>query len=183
MKKIIMINGLIASGKNTIGELLVKHFNENGTTAEFYDIDKAVEEINPTNTWGNEEDTLKVWLQARKNYAEKANNSESEVIVVVGPFFSKAEIKGYIDYIDKEIPLYLFMLDTPVDIRIERNKHRSRSNDPKDITDQEASYQKIKDSLYGGMVKNDGPMEETIKQITEQIDADQGKLNRDDFKE
>jgi len=178
-----MINGLIASGKNTIGELLAKHFNDNGTKAEFLDIDKAVEEINPDNVWGNEKETLKIWLEARKNYAERTNQSDAEVISVVGPFFSKAEIKGFTDYINDDSELYLYTLDTPLEVRIERNKHRSRSNDPKDITDQEANFQKIKDLMYGGTVKNIGTTEETISQILEQMENNMGQINKNDFKD
>lgn len=181
MNKIIIINGLIAGGKNTIGELLAKYFNENGTKSIFYDIDKEVTVLNPKDFWKNDAETLKIWLQARKNYAKKSNDNDAEITIIVGPFFTKAEINGFVKYVKAETLLYLYTLDTPIEVRIERNKHRVPSNDPQDIINQDANFQKMKDSLYGEIVKNDNTAEETVKKIVDLFEKKQGTIDQKNF--
>lgn len=178
MKNIIILNGLIASGKTTIGKELVKALNKSGENAIFFDLDDEVTRLNPKDYWESEEDKHKTWLQARKNLAHITLKSlkDNDIVVVVGPFFDEEEIKGFTQYITFEIELYLFTLQTPVTMRISRNRSRIPSNNPKDIQEQDERFHNSNLQLKGAVVENTASIKETITLLLDNIKNHVGKI-------
>lgn len=121
--KVILLNGPIASGKTTLGKHLTQKLKSLGNKVVFYDLDDEVERINGNHIFDSDEKKNDVWLQARKNYALKTNEhlSKDELVVMVGPFFQKDEIGGYVSHIVPDVPILLFTLNTPLDLRIKRD--------------------------------------------------------------
>lgn len=178
MKKVLIINGLIASGKNTIGQLLTQRFNDEHIRAMFYDIDEEVSRLNPKNYWENDQEELSTWLSARKNYAEAANTYKGDIVVIAGPFFTKDELAGYIDYITDSTQVFLFTLSTTLATRLERNRNRPSPNEPKDILEQEKIFQNLQEPPYGEMVDNNTDSTTTIDTIMELFSKNQGLLDK-----
>lgn len=164
MKSIILINGLIASGKNTVAKTLSKTLEEKGYKSSFFDVDGEVTRLNPTGLWKSEEHKNKIWLEARKNLAFAAQEElkMKDYVVIAGPFFLLKEITGFLKYVHPQIKTFLFTLETSLDVRLERNKYRTPSNDPKEIIDQEEIYQQLKPELYGYIVPNTNGLDDTI---------------------
>ncbi len=178
MKKILIINGLIASGKNTIGRLLTEKFTGQNIRAIFYDIDEEVKRLNPQNYWENDQEELTTWLSARKNYAEAANIYKGDIVVVAGPFFTRDEIVGYCDYIHPDTQVFLYTLSTTLNTRLERNKYRAVANDPKDILEQEKIFETLSEPQYGELVDNNSDVTTTVDSIMELFSKNQGLLDK-----
>lgn len=104
MQRIIILNGAVSSRKTTIGNLLVDELTKHGEDAIFFDLDDLVEKRSPNFKCDTPEARLKDWLNARKELAEITNKQlrEGKTVVVVGPFFTKEEIDGYIKYLTRE---------------------------------------------------------------------------------
>jgi len=181
MRKLILINGLIASGKNTIGKELSKKYATIGIKTDFFDLDQEVTRLNPKDYWENDGDRLTTWLNARKNYAIKINQSQKDTIVMAGPFFTKEEIIRHIQYLDNGIEVFLFTLDTPLEIRLERNKHRRPSNNPQDIINKEKVFQSLKSSTYGQIVNNTFDIDTVLSKIMSLIEDNQGVIKKEEF--
>lgn len=164
MKSIILINGLIASGKNTVGKTLSKTLEEKGQKSSFFDLDTEVTRLNPTGVWKSEEHKHETWRDARKNLAFTAQEvlKMEEYVVISGPFFLPKEISGFLKYIHPQIKTFLFTLETSLDVRLERNKYRIPSNDPKEIIEQEELYHQLKPDLYGYIIPNTNGLDDTI---------------------
>ncbi len=174
MKSIILINGLIASGKNTVGKTLSKTLEEKGYKSSFFDVDGEVTRLNPTGLWKSEEHKNEIWLQARKNLAFAAQEElkMKDYVVIAGPFFLPKEITGFLKYVHPQIKTFLFTLETSLDVRLERNKYRTPTNDPKEIMDQEELYHQLKPDLYGYIIQNTAGLDETIQVILTLLSQD-----------
>jgi len=71
--KLIIIDGGPASGKNTLGNLLVQEFQKQDNKVVLLDLDTYVEEFNPKWIWENEQQKEKDQLNARINFAKDVN--------------------------------------------------------------------------------------------------------------
>ena len=78
--KLILIDGGPASGKNTLGKLLVDQFNKNGEKAILLDLDSYVEEFNPKWIWESKEQEEKDHLNARVNFVKDINKYKTLIV-------------------------------------------------------------------------------------------------------
>lgn len=70
--KLILIDGGPASGKNTLGTLLVEKLKTTGENVILLDLDSYVERINPSWIWSNKDQERQDQLKARENFAKKS---------------------------------------------------------------------------------------------------------------
>src|SRR3990167_2410752 len=93
--KLILIDGGPASGKNTLGTLVVENFQKLGYKAILMDLDNYVEEINPSWIWKNKQLEENDQLKARENFVKDINKylQENYIIFVIGErFLTKEDI-------------------------------------------------------------------------------------------
>jgi len=178
MGKIIVLNGLIASGKTTIGKELVKALNNSGEKAVFFDLDDEVLSLNLNDSTASNEERLKTWLHARKNIALQTLKSlkSHKTVVIAGPFYFPDEIEGFTTYITIDIPIYLFTLDTNLTNRLERNSKRLPPNDSQDIHEQEEKIKKLRKE-YGYTIESNGSINEVIETIRKLLPLSKGLIN------
>lgn len=178
MKRVIILNGAVSSGKTTIGKLLVEVLKEQGDDANFFDLDDLVEKRSPEFKWATPGERLKDWLDARKELA-KITNQQLEIgktVVVVGPFFIQEEIEGFTKYLGQNIKTYLYTLIVPLKERLERNRSRKYSNPNEDIATQQREIDNLK-NVYGIEINNFRDQQETINSILESVKDNIGLLD------
>ena len=148
--KLIILNGAVAAGKTTLGKGLTKRLNESGQKSIFYDLDDEVERINGNHVFKNDDHMNKVWLEARRNYSLKTNEhlKNNETVIMVGPFYQKAEIDGFMKYISEKPAVLLFTLNSPLETRLQRNKDRRWSNPEEDLKVQNSKIEQLEEK-YG----------------------------------
>jgi shikimate kinase len=171
--KLILINGLIASGKTTLGTALVQSYSVSGKKASFYDLDDEIERLNGNHEFDTEEKKTEVWHTARKNIAEKIGKEHihDDYVVVAGPFYMDDEISGLTDYLPEHITPILFTLDVPLEMRKIRNSQREHPNDVKDLEIQEEVLQQLA-SIPGIIVENNEDIDKGVKEIMIQVEKE-----------
>ncbi len=177
--KLILIDGGPASGKNTLGKLLVDQFNKNGEKAILLDLDSYVEEFNPKWIWESKEQEEKDQLSARTNFIKDINKYLQEghiVLVAIGErFLSYYDVSRYIKKLEIKCPVYLLHLTVPRTLRQQRLHQRgphSLINLEKDQKDRDA----IKD-WPGYVYENINSPEEDAKNLYELIRSNKGLIN------
>lgn len=125
--ELILIDGGPASGKNTLGRLLVERFNKDRNKSIFLDLDSYVEEFCPGWIWNDEKQKQKDLLNARVNFIADINKylRESLIVIAIGErFLRKRDVDRYTSKLTTKAPVYLFHLNVPIDLRRERLKQR-----------------------------------------------------------
>ncbi len=180
--QIILINGLIASGKTTLGKLLVDEFTKKRIRASFIDIDDEVLQINSNFLWDNVVNKRKDWLKARRSAAIKANVNQRQgiITVIAGPFFQRDEISGFVSFLKDDPVTFLFNLHLSLKVRLHRDKKRLHTNDIATLKEQEQSFELLEER-YGFDINNQNSTEEALKQIQCALAEDRGKLQLDLF--
>jgi uridine kinase len=175
---VILLNGAIASGKTTTGRLLERTLREQGHSVCFYDLDEEIQKVNPNMVWSDEKKQLHDWLRMRKHIAEAINHDiqQKKVVVVSGPFFTKPEIKGLIDYIADDISVFLFTLHVSLEQRIAREKIRNR-NAKSVLMDQEQLLAELLEK-FGSVVENMNEPKITVMTILQLVAMREGLLER-----
>jgi len=131
MKKLILIDGGPAAGKNTLGELLVKRFNATGAKAILLDLDTYVEQLNPTWIWEIEEQKQQDQLTARVNIAEdidKYLQQDFTVLVIGERLLTKEDVARFVLRLKTSAPTYLYHLHVPFVLREKRLHNRGPHN-------------------------------------------------------
>jgi thymidylate kinase len=121
--KLIIIDGGPASGKNTLGDLLIKKFQKIGKKAILIDMDTFVEEFNPRWIWDNEDQKVKDLANARINYSKEIDKQLKIVDVVIATgerFLTREDIVRFISKIKTSCSLYVFHLSVPFALREKR---------------------------------------------------------------
>lgn len=121
--KLILIDGGPASGKNTLGTLLVEEFLKVEDKVILLDLDDYVEEINPIWIWGNEQLKVKDQTKARENYAKDINKylQKDYTIIVIGErFLTKNDLSVFVRRIKIPCTVFLYHLSIPISLRKER---------------------------------------------------------------
>ncbi len=128
--KLILIDGGPASGKNTLGVLLVEKLRTDGNKVKLLDLDTYVEKINPSWIWENKINEERDQLQAREDFAADIQKflQENYTIIVIGErFLIKADIAAFVNRIKIPCPVYLYHLSVPINLRrkrlVERGPH------------------------------------------------------------
>jgi thymidylate kinase len=176
--KLILIDGGPASGKNTLGELLVELFQRSANKAILLDLDTYVEQLNPTWVWSNETKKAKDLKDARINFAHKIDQSLSEryVVVAIGErFMTKKNIRDLTDKLAVSCPIYLYHLSVPLELRRERLHKRgphSLINLDKDQKDRD-----LNPKWYGLIYSNINSTEKDATQLFNLVKDGLGNIN------
>ena len=121
--KLILLDGGPASGKNTLGNLLVENFRKLGNKAILLDLDTYVEDINTSWIWKNKQLEENDQLKARENFVKDINKylQENYIIFVIGErFLTKEDIVVFCNRLKITCPVYLYHLSIPISLRYER---------------------------------------------------------------
>jgi tRNA uridine 5-carbamoylmethylation protein Kti12 len=124
---LILIDGGPASGKNTLGKLLVKRFEKKDNRAVLIDLDPLVEELNPSWIWDSKEEEKNDKNKARGEFINKINDylSKNFTVLAIGEkFLNKAYLDEFLTNINGGVTTYLFHLSAPLDLRKKRLEER-----------------------------------------------------------
>lgn len=125
--KLIIIDGGPASGKNTLGNLLLKKFQELGNKATILDLDTYVEVLNPKWIWKNKRQENNDQLKARKNFIEdikKYLKDNFDVIIIGEKFLIKKDLSAFLNRLGMDCDVYLYHLVVPLALRRQRLENR-----------------------------------------------------------
>jgi len=143
--KLILIDGGPASGKNTLGELLVSKLQELGAKAILLDLDTFVERYKPDWVWENKEQEENDQIKARVNFHNEINKYLQEgwdVIAIGERLLTKSSVNNLVSKITTNCSVYLFHLTVQFIIR----EHRLHSRGPHSLIDLEKD-QKDRDAV------------------------------------
>ena len=103
---LIIIDGGPASGKNTLGALLLEKFRKLGNKAVLLDLDTYVEKLNPKWVWANKKLESKDKLKARETFArdiEQYLRDSFDVIMIGEKFLSKDHLFDFLIVLWRDI--------------------------------------------------------------------------------
>ena len=91
--KLILIDGGPASGKNTVGVLLVRELQKKDSQVILLDLDIYVEKLNPSWIWGDEQKKEHDLKKARENFAKDINKylQKDYTVIIIGERFLKKQ--------------------------------------------------------------------------------------------
>lgn len=176
--KLILIDGGPASGKNTLGELLVGKLSGLGEKAVLLDLDTYVEKLNPKWVWDNEQKKEKDQLQARVDISKDIDKyllDDFTIIVIGERFLSKDDVLHFLKRLKVTPPVYLYHLNTPFALRQRRLHERG----PHSLIDLEKD-QKDRDAVTewpGYIYENIHSPEEDASQLLSFIQEGKGALS------
>jgi shikimate kinase len=128
--KLILIDGGPASGKNTLGELIVKKIRK----SVLLDLDNYVEQLCPSWIWKDEKQKLKDLSKVRQNFIKDINKyiDQNQTVIVIGErFMTKKNIYDYINKLKKTCTVLVFHLSVPFSLR----EHRLNQRGPHTLID------------------------------------------------
>jgi len=181
--KLILFDGGPASGKNTLGILLVQEFQKRGNKAILLDLDVYVEELNPSWIWKSKQKEEKDQQKARENFARDINKylQEDYIVIAFGErFFTKEGIANFINKLKIISPTYLYHLNIPFSLRAQRLDKRgphSKINLEKDQRDRDSNVK-----WYGYIYENVNSARIDARNLFKLIQDNQGLLDLNLFK-
>lgn len=178
MKKIILIDGGPASGKNTLGELLIKMFNNSGDKSVLLDLDTFVEHFNPTWIWKNNDQKDKDQLNARLNIAKEIDKylQQDYTVIVIGErFLRKNDVINFISRLTTTCPVYLYHLSPTFALREER-LHQRGPHSLIDLAKDQKERDEIKNWL-GFVYENVNSSEVDAKNLMQLIREGKGAVD------
>ncbi len=126
--KLILIDGGPASGKNTLGNLLIKEFYKAGNKKVILlDLDIYVEQFNPTWVWKNEQQKEKDQLQARINFAKEIDKylGKKYIVVAIGEkILTKKDLDTFVSRLKTTFSVALYHLTSPLSLCKQRLHER-----------------------------------------------------------
>lgn len=181
--KLILLDGGPASGKNTLGSLLVQQFQKQSGKAILLDLDTYVEQLNPTWIWNDKIKEENDQQKARINFGKEIDDylRQNFVVIAIGErFLTKEDISNFIGRL-KTLPsqIYLYHLSVPFQLRAERLDKRG----PHSLIDL-AKDQKDRDAnpkWYGYIYENVNSEEIDSENLFKLIQANQGLLDKNLF--
>jgi len=176
--KLILIDGGPASGKNTLGTLLVQKFQKFGNKVQLLDLDEYVENYNPLWVWENKQKEEEDQQNARKDFVKDIGRylKQDYIVIAIGErFITKEDIVNFIDSLKITIPMYLYHLNTPFSVRKQRLVERGRHSLIDLEKDQRERDSNVK--WYGYVYNNiNSPMEDATT-IMKLIQNNEGVLD------
>jgi thymidylate kinase len=175
--KLILIDGGPASGKSSLGHMLVNAIKKQGEQIILLDLDSYVENYCLTWKWENEEQKVKDLLKAKTDFANAINQSlesSASVIAIGDRFMSKDEVSNYINKLRAKVSVQLFHLNVPFELRKQRLHARgphSLINLEQDQQDREA----VKE-WPGYVYANVSSIEQDTKNLLKLIQEGQGLI-------
>jgi thymidylate kinase len=177
--KLILIDGGPASGKNTLGALLVHKLTEPGAQYILLDLDVYVEKINPSWIWKDKQEKRKDLQKAREDFTQDINRylQQSLSVIAIGQrFLTRDEIVDFIERLKGVRPTcYLYHLSPPFQIRKQRLEQRG----PSVLIDIEKDQMErdLNPRWYGHVYENIHSPTEDAEQISRLIQNDKGLLD------
>lgn len=174
---IVFITGPIASGKSTVGRALATHWSSIGQPSAFVDLDEEVLKIHGSFDWDNEMDRTADWLFARRSAAKRANEAHAagKYTVVSGPFYVQAEISGLTKHLVGGVPVFLYVLETSLALRLERHRGRAKVSRDSELIEQHEAIEALS-TTFGASIRNNGSIRETVEEIIDQLGKGAGLL-------
>ncbi|MDR3642457.1 MAG: hypothetical protein P4L74_02400 [Candidatus Doudnabacteria bacterium] len=176
--KLILIDGGPASGKNTLGKILVEDFIAHGKKSILLDLDTYIEKFCPTWIWDNDHQKEDDLLKARADFTSDLNKFLAEGFIVIGigdRFLIKEGVLRYSSKVTKKVPVYLYHLNVPFALRKRRLEQRGRHS-LIDLYKDQQDRDKI-ESWPGYVYQNINSPEVDAAELEKLIDTDQGLLN------
>lgn len=175
--KVVIITGLMASGKTTIADQLAEELARSGKKTMFYDLDEFCEAFNPDYKWRNDEEKEIDLSGARKLLADVTNTTlEHQIdVITVGPFLYKDEIETYVKHINQNAKIYLYQLTMPIELRFQRNKARKWPSKEEDMQAEEDNLINSKVD-YSLKVENIDDIPTVVKKLITRINNSQGEI-------
>lgn len=176
--KLILIDGGPASGKNTLGEMLVADLNATGEKSIHLDHDIYVEKLCPTWVWTNDEQKEKDLSIARTNFIEDINKYLQQDFTVIAFGIRLLTLEDVAIHTDKLVikcPAYLYHLSVPIALRRQRLDQRgphSLIDLDKDQNDRDAI------TVWPGYVyQNINSPESDARELMKLIQANKGLID------
>ena len=181
--KLILIDGGPASGKNTLGNLLVDEFKKLGNKAKLLDLDVYVEELNPSWIWDNKQQEEKDQQKARENLAQDINKhlSKDFIVIIIGErFLTKEDISNFINRLKITPSIYLYHLSIPFSLRVQRLDERG----PHSLIDLKKDQRErdLNTKWYGYVYENVSSEKIDARDLFRLIQDNQGLLDINLFK-
>jgi len=177
--KLILIDGGPASGKNTLGALLVQKIITQGNKVKILDLDDFVEQINPSWIWEDKQQEKIDQQKARENFAQELDgylHLDYFVIAIGERFLSKDDIASFIGRLNVACPdFYLYHLNPPLKIR----KQRLTQRGPCSLIDLEKDQRERESNTkwYGTVYENINTPGEDARNIMKLIQNGIGLLD------
>lgn len=175
--KLILIDGGPASGKNTLGKLLVKKLLGAGEKSVLLDLDTYVENYNPKWIWETDEQKEKDQKDARIDFSDDLDRylKKNYTVIAIGErFLTIGDVKNLISKISTKCTVYLYHLDVPLKLR----KTRLHLRGPHSLIDLEQD-QKDRDAVLewpGYVYKNISSPEEDAENLLRLIQIGSGLI-------
>jgi len=182
---LILIDGGPASGKNTLGALLVQKLVKPGNRFILLDLDVYVEEFNPSWVWEDKQTEKTDQQKAREYFAQDIDKYIQQgfnVIAIGERFLTRKDIVNFTKRLKVKFSnFYLYHLNPPLELRKQRLEQRG----PCLLIDLEKD-QRERDSnakWYGYVYENIGSPIEDAENIMRLIQNGEGLLNAARFSE
>ncbi len=181
--KLILIDGGPASGKNTLGTLMVQEFMKQRNDAILLNLDTYVEKFNPSWVWQDEQKKELDQQNARVNLAKDVSKylKKNYVVITIGErFLTKEDIASFIKRLEIVSPIYLYHLRIPFSIRMKRLHERG----PHSLIDLEKDQmdRDLNVKWYGYIYENINSPIEDVKNLMKLIQDNEGVLDLTLFK-
>jgi len=158
MAYFILIRGSLGIGKSTIAKKLSKVLN-----AEYFAVDRILDEYDLTKEWEEGYISQKSFLKANEIIASKAKKflDKGKPVIFDGNFYWKSQIDDLIKKLN--YPKYVFTLKAPLGVCIERDSKRKKVHG-KDAA--EAVYKKSTEFDYGVIIDiSKKSVDQAVKEI------------------
>lgn len=159
--KLILIDGGPASGKNTLGTLLVEKLREAGNKTILLDLDTYVEEFNPSWIWENKKQEENDQQKARMNFTKDIRRylKENYIVIAIGErILTTNDLSVFIDKLKIACSVYLYHLSISLALRKQR-LHQRGSHSLIDLEKDQKERDEIK-NWQGYIYKNINSAEE-----------------------
>ncbi|PJE63171.1 hypothetical protein COU88_00935 [Candidatus Roizmanbacteria bacterium CG10_big_fil_rev_8_21_14_0_10_39_6] len=176
--KLVLIDGGPASGKNTLGEILVADLNAIGEKSVLLDHDSYIEKLCSTWIWISDEQKESDLLSARISFIEDINKSLQQgftVITIGVRFLTVGDVSIYTSKLAAKYPVYLYHLSVPLLLR----KQRLNQRGPHSLIDLDKD-QKDRDAITtwpGYVYHNVNSPESDAKELMKLIQANEGLID------
>lgn len=174
---IVLITGPIASGKSAIGKALAAHWGNAGHPTLFIDLDEEMLGIHGSFDWDNASDRMVDWLEARRAAATQANDAIAvgARAVISGPFYLQEEFAGLTDHLVGGVPLFLYVLQAPLEMRLIRNRERVNVSRDSELVEQQRAIEALPTTI-GTPIRNSGSIQDVVEEITGKVDRGIGRM-------
>ncbi len=178
--KLVLIDGGPASGKNTLGKLLVKKLSGLGEKVILLDLDTYVENYNPRWIWETEKQKEEDQKNARIDFGDDIDRylKKNYNIIAIGErFLATGDVRNFISKISTKCTVYLYHLDAPLGLR----KTRLHLRGPHSLIDLEQD-QRDRDAVEkwpGYVYKNISSPEEDAENLLRLIQGGSGLIKLD----